>query len=237
MNFFMSKLNKIITILGLLLATTLSAVQMREEYSFPGLTGCLASLEASTQPVCPEVLLGEAIYQKDMNSVRFLTPKVDLSTATVGGVDLLTTALSYHSNNSRGGRMFIDQTWLDIAKFLLEQGANPNGFSSNDKIARPLLLSVTDNNYKMAELLLQAGANPNLENSMGLNALQLALRNDMPQMIHLLLSYGASLPANYTWSDLALFAKYSVKYFGGSIVRAALPALIALKCSKYINSR
>ena len=88
------------------------------------------------------------------------------------------------------------QGHLEIARLLLEKGADPN--RRQDATARtPLHLAVQHQNEQVTKLLLERGANPNLVARYGkgetLVPLQLAARSGDGEIARLLLRYGARL--------------------------------------------
>lgn len=69
--------------------------------------------------------------------------------------------------------------FFDIAKLLIEKGANVN--IGDDSGKTPLIMSIIFNKKSHAELLLQHGADKNLKNGNGESALDIA---KMKQLTH-----------------------------------------------------
>ncbi|TMW69746.1 hypothetical protein Poli38472_001902 [Pythium oligandrum] len=83
----------------------------------------------------------------------------------------------------------------EVVALLLANGADPNARPSNPDhsyLVKPVLVSaVTEWQLEMAELLLSAGADVDAEDRDGHTALYYARQIDDPEMIELLLCYGA----------------------------------------------
>jgi ankyrin repeat protein len=80
---------------------------------------------------------------------------------------------------------------LDLARFLLEQGASVNSASANDARVMPLHSAAAAQNVAIARLLLAAGADPNAVQTDGFTPLHSAAQNGQLEMIELLLEHGA----------------------------------------------
>ena len=84
---------------------------------------------------------------------------------------------------------------MEIVKFLLSRGADPN--LREEGIApygRALYSAVYDGHFEIAKLLLEHGANPNQPVESSADALSIALMKDNQPMVDLLTSHGASRP-------------------------------------------
>ena len=84
---------------------------------------------------------------------------------------------------------------LEVAKLLLERGANANAESRNTMRVVPLHSAVAGRHTKVAELLLANGANVNTKQQGGFSPLHQAAAHGQLEMIRLLLSYGADAKA------------------------------------------
>ncbi len=82
----------------------------------------------------------------------------------------------------------------ELVKLLIEYGANLN---QQDYDGYSALLYVTDNtnNVEIARLLLKAGANPNIKGFGGITPLHTAVFKGNPEMVELLIEYGADVNA------------------------------------------
>ena len=80
----------------------------------------------------------------------------------------------------------------DAVKALLENGANPNIFSSKDKDS-PLLMAVRSNNREIFDLLVSHGADLEQQNANGDFPLYAAYRNQNLDMFSSLIDKGANL--------------------------------------------
>jgi ankyrin repeat protein len=80
---------------------------------------------------------------------------------------------------------------LEIARRLLDLGANPNLASNNDLRVAPLNSAVTTGSAAMVELLLARGASPNLEEASGYTPLHTAAGHGNREIIEMLLAAGA----------------------------------------------
>lgn len=96
----------------------------------------------------------------------------------------------------------------EIARLLLEHGADPNAREVETFVTYPLVVAAQRNDLEMAKILLERGANPDALTDSGPNALYAAVENDFGDMADLLASYGASIsPASYAWMcDLPVLA-------------------------------
>jgi len=83
----------------------------------------------------------------------------------------------------------------EIAKFLLEKGADPNIASNNDFKVAPLHSAAAISQIEIVNILLQNGANVNAQQSSGVTALHSAAHNGATKIVKLLLKNGADKTA------------------------------------------
>lgn len=101
--------------------------------------------------------------------------------------------LNAHSRDgftSLGFAAFFSRT--DIAKFLLDHGADPNIPSSNDFKVAPIHSSVAAKSLEITQLLLDRGANPNVFQQNDVTPLHEAAHNNSPAIAAALLKAGAN---------------------------------------------
>jgi ankyrin repeat protein len=79
----------------------------------------------------------------------------------------------------------------DIARYLLEQGADPNIASGNDLKVAPLHSSVAAKSFEITVMLLDRGANPNAMQQNDVTPLHAAAHNNSPAIVKVLLKSGA----------------------------------------------
>jgi ankyrin repeat protein len=79
----------------------------------------------------------------------------------------------------------------DVARYLLEQGAEVNAHSRNDLRVQPLNSAAAGQHLDIARLLLAQGANPNARQGEGFTPLHAAVDNGQIEMVRLLLEHGA----------------------------------------------
>jgi ankyrin repeat protein len=79
-----------------------------------------------------------------------------------------------------------------IAKFLLEQGADPNIASRNDFKVAPIHSSVAAKSLEITQMLLQYGANPDARQQNDVTALHESAHNNTPEIAEALLKAGAN---------------------------------------------
>jgi ankyrin repeat protein len=80
---------------------------------------------------------------------------------------------------------------LEIARRLLDRGADPNLASNNDLHVAPLHSAVTTGSAPMVRLLLERGANPNVQEGSGYTPLHTAAGHGNPEIIEMLVQAGA----------------------------------------------
>jgi len=78
---------------------------------------------------------------------------------------------------------------IDVAKWLLEKGANPNGV---DPAMTPLRAAVMKNDLLMVKLLVQAGANPDIDPGDGLTPRRMAELNKFQKILDVFATCHAS---------------------------------------------
>ncbi len=91
---------------------------------------------------------------------------------------------------SLGFAAFFSRT--DIAKFLLDQGADPNIASNNDFKVAPIHSSVAAKSTEITQMLLDHGANPDAQQQNDVTALHEAAHNNSPAIAKALLQAGAN---------------------------------------------
>jgi uncharacterized protein len=79
----------------------------------------------------------------------------------------------------------------DIARWLIEKGADVHAVSQNPMRVQPLHSAVAGNHTEIARLLLAAGADANAEQQDGFRPLHAAAQNGNAELVALLLEYGA----------------------------------------------
>ncbi|KAI4143918.1 MAG: hypothetical protein LQ340_006841 [Diploschistes diacapsis] len=87
---------------------------------------------------------------------------------------------------------------IDLAKYLLEAGADPNAPSSDNHKSYPIQEAALRGFEDRAQLLLSYGAKVELEDRMGFNALTSAAKYNTPNMFPILLSANIPDPAART---------------------------------------
>ena len=79
----------------------------------------------------------------------------------------------------------------DVARFLIESGADVDTPSQNGLKVTPLNSATAGRHYEIAMLLLERGANPNMRQSGDFVPLHAAAQNGQIEMVKILLQYGA----------------------------------------------
>ena len=88
----------------------------------------------------------------------------------------------------------ISEDCLDIAKLLLENGANPNQGTAGYDAAFPLYIAVQEGHEEIVDSLLKAGANPNQPRANnGITPLIIAAQEGYADIVRLLLENGADV--------------------------------------------
>ena len=78
-----------------------------------------------------------------------------------------------------------------VAKFLLEMGADPNSASRNAMSVMPLHSAAASKNIEIAKALLERGADPNAVQADDFRPIHEAAQNGQLEMVQLLLEHGA----------------------------------------------
>jgi ankyrin repeat protein len=81
---------------------------------------------------------------------------------------------------------------VEVARFLLESGAEVNTPSQNGLKVTPLHSAAAGRHYEIAMLLLERSANPNLRQEGDFVPLHSAAQNGQIEMVKILLQYGAA---------------------------------------------
>ena len=98
---------------------------------------------------------------------------------------------------AEGARFLPDSTRpIDIAKELLEKGANVNAQSKSG--ITPLMIAGANNNAPMIGLLMESGADPTLKDAQGKTALDIAQQNGNLEAVQAIQVLGASKAASGT---------------------------------------
>ncbi len=163
------------------------------DYHFRGWRDVLASVMTSPEDVYRHLVargahvdLGMAAFTGDLARVRWL---VDRDPASVNRVDAYN---SYYAGCGAPLKNAVLGRSIEIVRFLLERGADPN--VPEEGIAphgHALYSAVAQRDLEMARLLLEHGAYPNPEVESSADAVSVAIRNGDLPMIALLASYGA----------------------------------------------
>ncbi len=87
-------------------------------------------------------------------------------------------------------RMLVpDKFNIEIAKFLLSEGIDPNSYTSTNTTA--LLSAIESEEIELAEILLEFGADANQVDKDGVSALQLAIKENNSELIKMLIAHEA----------------------------------------------
>ena len=84
---------------------------------------------------------------------------------------------------------------LDLIKWLLANGANPNIAANNPMKVTPLHSACAISNFEIAELLIQNGADVNAKQMRGVTPLHSAAHNGQLEIVQLLIENGADRKA------------------------------------------
>jgi ankyrin len=116
-------------------------------------------------------------------------------------------------------------TRLEIARLLLEKGANPNLLDGNKQ--SPLFIPVQNHWTPYVKLLLEHGADPNSPNYNGVVVLHMAMHEHKSslELVELLLKHGASIEKakelTGCWQEIVRGAHQSVKALLGERSRVS----------------
>ncbi|WP_400254945.1 ankyrin repeat domain-containing protein [Spiroplasma endosymbiont of Cleonymus obscurus] len=82
----------------------------------------------------------------------------------------------------------VDNAYFEIAKFFIDNGANPN---IEDIGGTPLQIAIANfnNNIEIVKLLIEKGADVNIKNDNGDSLLDIAVKNDKIEVVKLLLNH------------------------------------------------
>jgi ankyrin repeat protein len=83
----------------------------------------------------------------------------------------------------------------EVARLLIERGADVNAASKNTQLVTPLHSAVSRRQTLIAEALLAHGANVNARQQSGVTPLHQAAHNGQAEMVRLLLAHGADVQA------------------------------------------
>jgi ankyrin repeat protein len=106
------------------------------------------------------------------------------------------------------GAFMNEDSAYDVAKFVLENGSDPN--ASGNTFAYPLMLAAMSSDVRFAKLLLAYNADVNLSDSASKSPLLCAASQNNLEMVQLLLQYGADPKAaeETLWTALHLSAQH-----------------------------
>ena len=135
-------------------------------------------------PTTPEEMLLHAAEAGDIATVqRLLAGGLGADATLEEGENFAPTALIAAAENGH----------LDIAKLLLEKGANANAIDAEGWT--PLMFAAQNGHSEMAQLLLARGAEINERDDDGWNALMLAAHRGHTQTVRLLIEHKANVNA------------------------------------------
>lgn len=101
----------------------------------------------------------------------------------------LLNAYSRDGFTALGFAAFFSRT--DIAKFLLDHGADPDIASGNNFKVAPIHSAVAARSFEITKMLLDHGANPDAQQQNDVTALHEAAHNNAPDIVKILLQAGA----------------------------------------------
>ncbi|MEZ9171736.1 ankyrin repeat domain-containing protein [Vibrio cyclitrophicus] len=150
------------------------------------------SIESGNKEQCLSLLNENPEYLNHVFEEQGLTP-FEL-TLNYGFANLATaiSELPTFEINHKGHnplRLAIDLGYLDLAKQLLEQGANPN--YRPKQMSSALLLCLDNEYFDLAELMVEKGAEVNIRNEKGWTPLIWASMKGRVQAVDFLLKHGA----------------------------------------------
>lgn len=93
---------------------------------------------------------------------------------------------------------------MEIAKLLLENGADPNLSATNPSKVNALHSAVAKENYDLCKILLEKGADPDAVQMQNVTALHSAAHRGNLQLVELLIQNGASIELKMDNGDTAL---------------------------------
>lgn len=128
-----------------------------------------------------------AAHTGDLNRVK------ELLNEDPGLVNRTPDYVTYYVGSGTPLRNAAAKGHIEIVKFLLERGADPN--LPEEGIAphgHALYVAASNGHFEIAKLLLEHGAYPNPEVESSADALTMALMNKDEKMVELLCSYGAA---------------------------------------------
>jgi ankyrin repeat protein len=152
-------------------------------------------------------LLQFAAYCRNKSAIKILRSRkneLDLyEAASTGDIDTVTTLIgqgrqpvnSFSTDGFTPLGLASFFGYIEIVKFLLDAGADPNIASNNQLKVAPLHSACAISNYEIAELLIKHGADVNAKQTQGVTPLHSAAHNGQPALAKLLIENGADLNA------------------------------------------
>lgn len=146
-----------------------------------------------------------ALYRGDEAKARELSATAELDVfeaASLGEVERLRELLDGEATLA-AARSDDDFTPLhyaaffdgpEVARFLLERGADVNAYADNDLGVRPLNSAAAAGRRDVARILLEHGADPNAPTKSGFTPLDAARENGDDELGELLQAHGATSP-------------------------------------------
>ncbi|NNM58500.1 MAG: ankyrin repeat domain-containing protein [Legionellales bacterium] len=107
-----------------------------------------------------------------------------------GVIDFIDDINLQNENGQSPLHFAIGYNKLDIAKYLIDKGANVN--LQNILGDTPLCLAIVDEKPDIAKYLIEKGANINLQNNNGLTPLHLAIQFELLEIVECLIGKGAN---------------------------------------------